>query len=188
MYYKATREQVSQKLQGIENLIMPLTIRIAPLSPNQIIEAVEASGLEFPVLIREIGVHGGKTTYLLKNADEVRQLYALALDGQKYYLTQFYDYQEDGVYKKYRLVVIDGQAYFRNLGVKDHWMVHRTASKAFMNQNPRYDKEEKYLIENFDKSLKLLIQSVITEIYKRIPLDYFGIDCNINKKSKICLF
>ena len=64
------------------------------------IEAIESSKLEFPVLIRETGVHRGKTTYLFKNADEVRQLYALALDGRDYYLTQYYDYKENGFISK----------------------------------------------------------------------------------------
>ena len=69
---QTSRELVSQNLQGIQNLIVPLTIRIAPLLPDQMIESIEVSGLEFPVIIRTSGVHGGVSTYLVKNVDEVR--------------------------------------------------------------------------------------------------------------------
>ena len=185
---QTTREMVSQKLQGIENLIMPLTIRIAPISPDQIIEAIEASGLEFPVIIRDCGVHGGETTFLLSNTDEVRQLYALALDGSDHYLTQYYEYKEDGVYKKYRLVVIDGQAFIRSLFIGNHWMLHRNRAQDFMENHPQYDQEEVNTLKNFDFSLRERIEPIMREIHQRIPLDYFGIDCNFNKQGQICLF
>ena len=185
---QTTRELVSQNLHGIENLIVPLTIRVAPLSPDQIIESIKASGLELPVLIREIGVHGGKTTYFLNNADEVRQLYALALDGRDYYLTQYYDYKEDGVYQKYRFVVINGEVFISHFVTYDHWMVHYFNCGKFMENNPQYEEQEKHLIENFESEYKDRIQPTITEIYKKIRLDFFGIDCSIDKQGQICLF
>ena len=131
---QTTRELVSQNLQGINNLTVPLTIRIAPLSPDQIIESIEASGLEFPVIIRETGAHNGLTAYLLKNADQVRQLYALALDGREYYLTQFYELNEDGIYKKYRIVVVDGEPFIGSLMIADDCLIDRHKALDFMNK------------------------------------------------------
>ena len=185
---KTTRELISQNLQGIPNLIVPLTIRIAPLSPDQIIESIEASGLEFPVIIRECGTHHGVSVNLLKNADHVRQLYALALDGRDYYLIQLYEYKEDGVYKKYRIVVVDGELFIRSLIIGNHWLVHRSKAQYFMENHPQFNQEEVNTLKNFEFSLKERIEPIIREIHQRIQLDYFGIDCSIDKQGQICLF
>ena len=125
---------------------------------------------------------------LLKNVDEVRQLYALALDGREYYLTQYYEFKEDGVYKKYRIVVVDGEPFIRSLLTGDQWLLHRNRAQDFMDHHPQYIEEETNLLKNFEFSLKERIRPIIQEIHQRNQLDYFGIDCNINKQSQICLF
>ena len=97
----------------------------------------------------------------------------MALDGRGYYLTQYFEYKENGVYQKYRLVVINGEVFIRHFRTTDHWMIHRNSCEKFMENNPQYEEKEAHILKNFEYDLKAQVQPVITEIHKRIPIRLF---------------
>ena len=119
--------------------------------------------------------------------DIYKKMYSFALDGREYYLTQYYDYKYEELYKKYRLIVIDGDVHVRHCIFSDHWMIH-SGSRVFMDKNPSYQKKEKEILDTFELTIKPKIKETIDEIYKIIKLDYFGIDCSIDNNGEICLF
>lgn len=187
-----TRDSISSHLQNINTLIVPKTIRLAPESPEMIVEAITTAQMELPVLIRECGRHGGERTALLKSHDDIQRLYAFALDGRDYYLTAFHDYCERdkkgrSIYKKCRLVVVDGKPYIRHLIISDNWMIH-SKNRTFMDLHPEYMEEESQWLSNFHNEVAPLIQPAVTAIHDRIKLDYFGIDCNIRPDGTILVF
>jgi len=195
-----TRDSVSQLLQGIDKLTVPQTIRITPRSPADILTAIDESELKFPLLIRESGRHGGDRTALLKSDEEVNNLFSFALDGRDFYLTAFHDFSEvtaatspttiednNKVYKKCRLAVIDGKPYLRHLIISDKWMIHSN-SRTYMDENPAYKTEELNYLNDFHDKVEPLIQPIINAIHERIKLEYFGIDCNIREDGSILLF
>ena len=92
------------------------------------------------------------------------------------------------LYQKYRFVIVDGKPFIRHFVTSDYWMVHFFIAEKFMEINPQYIEEENHILKNFEYDLKAQVQPVITEIHKRIRLDYFGIDCSIDKQGQICLF
>lgn len=57
-----------------------------------------------------------------------------------------------------------------------------------MNKTPAYNKKEQNVLESFERVLKPKIEGMIAQIYKVLPLDYFGIDCSINEAGKMCIF
>ena len=180
---KTTRDNIYQLLQGIDKLHVPKTVRIQPKSPSDIYDAIKKEGLEFPVIFRQAGDHGGKST--IRIDDDGEQFYPFALDGRDYYLTQFVDYvDEKGVYAKYRLTVVNGEVFLRHVIFGKEWMVHARS------QLP--EKESKILkgkvAKNFNQKIKPEIAPIITEIHKRLNMDYFGIDCNIDQNMNILVF
>ena len=42
--------------------------------------------------------------------------------------------------------------------------------------------------KRFNKDIKPLIQPIITEIHRRLGLDYFGIDCHIDNEMNLLVF
>ncbi len=94
---------IYQLLQGIIKLHIPKTVKIQPTSPSDIYSIIEKEDFKFPVIFRKAGDHGGVSTILIKNKDE--QFYPFPLSGQDYYLTQFVDYAEDGIYKSIGLLL-----------------------------------------------------------------------------------
>ncbi|HSR74091.1 MAG TPA: hypothetical protein VLL31_04540, partial [Sulfurovum sp.] len=113
---RTSRDNIYKLLQGIDHLHVPKTVKIQPKSPKDIYDTIKEEGFEFPVIFRQAGDHGGVST--VRVDDETEQFYVFPLDGRDYYLTQFVEYfDENGLYKKYRLMVVDGKVYLRHVKV-----------------------------------------------------------------------
>ena len=177
---RTTRDNISRLLQGIDKLHVPKTVKIQPKTPSEIHAMIKKEGFRYPVIFRQAGDHGGIST--IRVNDETEQFHAFALDGRDYYLTQFVEYAEDCLYKKYRLIVIDGEVHLRHVKISAGWMVHHKSQI----KNP--EKIQKIVAKRFTSEIKPKIQPVISEIYSRIQLDFFGIDCYIDDKMNILVF
>ena len=180
---KTTRDNVVQNLEDIVDLTVPLTLRVQPLTPQHIIDIVQKSPLQYPLLIRECGSHGGAQIYKVDNEDAIKTLYAIALDGRAYYMTQYVDYADTkGLFQKTRLVVVDGEVYVRHSIVSNKWMIHASSREV------AYHQREKAYLERFERDIKPTITPIIKNICEKIKLDYFGIDCAIDEEGNILLF
>jgi len=178
---KTTRDNIYQLLQGIDKLHVPKTVKIQPRSPSDIYDAIEKENFDFPVIFRQAGEHGGISTILLEDNSE--QFYAFPLDGRNYYLTQFVDYADkNGIYAKYRLVVVGGEVFIRHVIFGKHWMMH--AGSQISEDDPN-----KIPVANrFLKEIKPFIQPTITEMHNQLGLDYFGIDCHVDDEMNLLIF
>ncbi|MFT7824665.1 MAG: hypothetical protein ABXS92_07875 [Sulfurimonas sp.] len=180
---KTTRDNIYRVLQGIDKLHVPKTVKIQPRSPVDIYDTIKKENFEFPVIFRQAGDHGGIST--IRVDDETEAFSPFALDGRDYYLTQFVEYaNDDGIYGKYRLVVVDGEVYIRHAIFSKEWMVH-AGSQLDEKESQKYKKD---IAKRFTKEIKPKIQLTISEIYNRLKLDYFGIDCNIDRDMNLLIF
>jgi len=186
--FQTTRDKIYKNLQNIPNLIVPHTVKITPKSPDDIQSSILKSKMNFPILFRQAGDHGGVSTILLNSYEEINsKMYQFALDGREYYITKYYDYSENGIYRKFRLVVVDGELFVRHVIYSNNWMIH-SKSREFMEKNPQYNRKEKIILENFDKIIKPKIQNIINTIYNVLSLDYFGIDCGVDINGQMVIF
>jgi glutathione synthase/RimK-type ligase-like ATP-grasp enzyme len=183
------RDTIYKNLTHIENLTVPKTFRISPRSPSEIADFIEINKLKFPLIFRQAGDHGGKSTCLFKSVDEITSnTFSYALDGRVYYLTEFFDFaSQDGFYRKYRLAVVGDDFYLRHQIISDDWLIH-SSSRLFMNMNPQFIQEEKNCLENFESKLKPLFKKQVKEIISILKLDYFGIDCGLDKDGQVIVF
>lgn len=180
------RDKIYQLLQEIDKLKIPKTVKINPKSASDIYDTIKKEeNFKFPVIFRQAGDHGGIST--IKIDDDTEKFNQFALDGREYYLTQFIDFIEDGIYTKYRLVVIEGEVYIRHVIFSDSWLIHNTR-REYMEKHAEYQREEIKVLKSFDSQIKPIIQDVIHTIYKRLKLDYFGIDCTIDKNMNVLAF
>lgn len=178
-----TRDNIYRLLQKIDKLHVPKTVKIQPKSPQHIYDTIKEEGFEYPVIFRQAGDHGGIST--IRVEDETEQFYPFALDGRDYYLTQFVDYINDnGIYAKYRLIVVNGEVFIRHAIFSKEWMVH-AGSQLDEKESQKYKKD---VVDRFTKKIKPEIQPIISEIHKRLKLDYFGIDCNIDNNMNLLIF
>jgi len=185
---QTTRDNVSRLLQDIPALEMPVTVRTQPLSPEDIFKQIEESGLTLPVIVRQAGTHGGTSCILVTGREDIDKLHVYPFDGSDFYLTEFVDYvSDDGYYRKYRIVVIDGVPLYRHHLIDKKWMIH-ASSEDFMQENSFLLDEAIARRHAFDEQTLPIIRPAIDEITKRLQLEYYGIDCNIDEQGNILIF
>ncbi len=183
-----SRERVSEMLQGIPGVVMPQTIRCQPNSPADVFTQAEAADLKYPVIVRQAGAHGGKTSTLISGRDDLPKLDVYPFDGSEFYLTEFVDYKDrDGLYRKMRIVVVDGKPLFRHLLGDRRWMIH-AASLNYMDEHPELFRQEQETFNGFETELAPGIQPAIDAIAERMGLEYFGIDCHIDEAGEMLVF
>ncbi len=176
-----TRSEVSRRLHGLEGVIMPKTRHFTINSRNDVLDLLERN--PGPVLLRKAGEHNGRNTVLVNAIDEIDRTDCLPLDGSTYYLTDFVDFRsDDGLYRKWRLVVIGGEAYLRHMITGEHWMVHSESRLA------AYAHEETLALATFESELKPCIAGTCRRIAEALELDYFGIDCSIRADNALLIF
>jgi glutathione synthase/RimK-type ligase-like ATP-grasp enzyme len=181
------RDRVSELLQDIPGVIMPRTLRFRPRSPQAVLEFAVARGIEFPFIVRVAGDHAGKSMIRLDKADDLAVLHALPFDGRDFYLTQFVDYSdEDGLYHKHRIIVIDGKPLLRHALYSNEWIVHAN-SRAFMMERDTWEQD----VARFDRLSKEelpRLRPAIDEITSRLQLEYYGIDCCMRPDGQMVVF
>jgi hypothetical protein len=145
-------------------------------------------GAAFPILVRPVGSHCGK------NLDKVESPQALAGylaghegDGDDFFLASFTDFcGSDGLFRKYRVVLIDRAPYFCHMAPSEQWKIHYI--NVGMAEDAAKRAEEARAMETFDKDFARRHSAAFTELCERIGLDYFGIDCAELPDGRLLLF
>ena len=184
---RTTRDNVAEVLQGIPGLTVPKVIRCNPRTPEEVFEAAESSGISLPIFFRSTGQHNAQNMELIKNKSELHKLHAFPLDGRDFYLCEFHDFKdENGVYFTQRIVMVDGKPNLRHALYLDHWKVN-SDSKEFMANHPELGNASDLIAEMNNNRLPKA-KEAFREIARRLQLDYFGIDCSINKEGEFVVF
>ena len=185
---QTTRDNVYRMLHDIPGLTVPETIRFTPRSPEDVFTEIDRADLALPVIIRLAGKHGGESSILITGRNDIDKLHVYPFDGSDFYLTEFVDYvSDDGYYRKYRIVVVDGEPLYRHHLIDRQWMIH-ASSKQFMDENSFLMEESRARHEAFNRQTLPIIRSAIDEITRRLQLQYYGIDCNIDGQGNILIF
>ena len=178
-----TRDGVSRALQGIPGLIVPVTVRLKPTRPKDFLAAAEKAGLRYPVLVRLAGTQTGKTLTKIDNTKAWSKIFSLPWGGEEVYLSQFHDFSDnDGLYRKVRVVVIGDQFINRHQMASKGWMIH---ARSILDGT---EAEEIAFIQSFDTAVLPGLKSRLQSIAERLQLDYFGIDLSLRPDGTALLF
>jgi hypothetical protein len=185
------RDKLYRLLDGIEGLEIPSTLAVSRAKLLQVLLsdtelAKVAGGLDFPVIIRPRGSHAGMG---LAKIDDVFALgkYLIKQKGEEFFLARFVDYSsEDGLFRKYRVVVADGKPYACHMAIADQWNIWYL--NAGMSESESKRLEEATFMHTFDFGFGLRHRSVLKELSDRVGLDYFIIDCAETKTGDLLIF
>ena len=180
---RTTRDQVSRLLAGIPGLIVPKTIRVPASSPEDVLAAARDAELSLPILVRVSGAHGGMEMVRVDSpldSDHIRQL----KNGKRpLYVTEFHDFiSPDGLYRKSRIAVVGEKIFLRHHVVGRGWLLH-SARRALDTEA-----EEIATFAGFDAGWGSRLGPLFGEIARRLDLDFFGVDCNIDASGRVTLF
>lgn len=178
------RVSVADALRSISGIRIPPVCRVVPQRPSDIFDAMDLNGLEFPILVRNVASHGGNLVRL-DSADDADVLFRLEWGGRAVYITQFEDFQSaDGLFRKYRLMVIGDQTILRHVIIGDQYLLR-------MEMRLRSDAaqmEEAESLKNFSSELGPNIAKRVETIRQRLRLDMFGIDFAMKPNGDMLVF
>src|ERR1700761_887871 len=185
------RDKLHRLLSGIEGLEIPateavtrahLTSLLAPASsPDEIGE-----DLRFPIIVRPRGSHAGVG---LGKVDDRAALgrYLAERSETEFFVSRFVDYSnDDGLFRKYRIVFVDGHAYACHMAIADRWDIW------YLNAGMAYDEdkrlEEASFMRNFDVGFGFRHRRALAALAERVGLDYFTVDCAENHSGELLIF
>jgi len=185
------RDKLHGLLGGIEGLDIPATTlvtraQLSALAEPDIPVADIAADLQFPLIVRPRGSHAGVGLARIDDRAMIGQYLTLRPELE-FFVSRFVDYAgADGLFRKYRLAVVDGRPYACHMAVADRWDIwYLNAGMAF-SASKRL--EEQNFMETFDHAFKVRHQRALQAMIDRIGLDYFTIDCAENRSGELLIF
>lgn len=180
------RDQVARRLDGLPGLVVPRTMRVRGDRAHIAVDAVARSGLAYPLIVRQAGMHTGRTMALVTDPADLEE--AVRGPGERI-ITEFVDFRSaDGLYRKYRIFCIGGTIIFRHLLVSDDWNVHARDRMRFMAERPALLAEEQELFDRADAPFSASAMGVLAAVAERMELDYFGMDFGQLPDGRLVLF
>ena len=191
LVWNLDRDKLHQLLRGIEGLDIPATFnltrdQLSDLARSKLSFSEISAGTEFPVIIRPRGSHAGAGLAKLDDRNAIDR-YLEERPEQDFFASRFVDYaSEDRLFRKYRVVFVDGRPYACHMAVADRWDIWYL--NAGMSESAAKRLEEETFMRTFDAGFARRHRAALTEMANRIGLDYFTIDCAENKRRELLVF
>jgi hypothetical protein len=185
------RDKLHRLLRGIEGLDIPATIcvtsaQLSDVAQSSLRLADVAAELKFPIIVRPRGSHAGVGLAKLDDSTAIAQ-YLGERPEQEFFVSRFVDYaNEDGLFRKYRVVFIDGKPYACHMAIAGRWDIWYL--NAGMSDNAAKRLEEETFMRTFDIGFARRHGTALAGMADRIGLDYFTIDCAENRDGDLLIF
>ena len=185
------RDKLHRLISGIEGLDIPATVcvtraQLSDVARSNLCFADIAAELRFPIIVRPRGSHAGVGLAKLDDCAAIDRYLAERAE-QEFFVSRFVDYaDDDGLFRKYRVVVVDGRPYACHMAIADRWDIWYL--NAGMADNAAKRREEENFMRNFDSEFAARHQGALAAMIDRVGLDYFTIDCAENKHGELLIF
>ena len=185
------RDKLHRVLGGIDGLEIPATVGVARAQLLDVSHSTSALSdiaidFVFPVIVRPRGSHAGAG--LAKIDDRAAML--RYLDGRQedeFFVSRFVDYcGDDRLFRKYRIVFIDGRPYACHLAIADRWDIWYLNAGMSLSAAKRI--EEETFMRTFDADFAHRHRAALSAIAGRIGLDYFTMDCAETNNGSLLIF
>lgn len=185
------RDKLHDLLMGIQGLAIPATAaasreRLTDLARSAAAPCDIAVDLAFPVIVRPRGSHAGAGLAKIDDPAAMRR-YLGARQEQEFFISRFVDYAgSDGLFRKYRIVVVDGRPYACHLAIADRWDIWYLNAGMSLSVSKRI--EEETFMRTFDIGFAQRHRKALAGMIDRIGLDYFTVDCAETSDGSLLIF
>ena len=112
--------------------------------------------------------------------------YLSKVQDEEFFISPFIDYSgKDGLFRKFRVVLVDGKPYASHMGISSNWMIHYVNAGMYEDAAKRV--EEAAFMQHFDE-FALRHRAALDAIYQRTKLDYLCIDCAETRDGHLLIF
>jgi glutathione synthase/RimK-type ligase-like ATP-grasp enzyme len=173
------RDKLHGLLTGIEGLEIPATVVVTRAQ-------FAADDLAFPIILRPRGSHAGRGLAKIDDPSALEN-YLSERQEQEFFVSRFVDYSgDDGLFRKLRIVIVDGKPYACHLAVADRWDIWYL--NAGMTQSASKRLEEETFMRTFDIGFARRHEAALAGMIDRVGLDYFMVDCAETKDGSLLIF
>lgn len=183
-----SRDRACELLQSIPGVMMPVTVRADRQILEQIVNQPEDGDnpIDYPIIVRPVDSHAGHGLDKITDAEALNAYLQTHADSA-FYVSRFIDYRgHDGLFRKYRIVLIAGRPFICHLGISEHWMIHYL--NAGMTESAEKRAEEAHVMADFDSGFAIKHADAFRGIHERVGLDYLGIDCGETPGGELLIF
>jgi hypothetical protein len=188
---RLSREEMYFVLRTAPGLLLPPTVRIDRATFERLGRGLLPIGqflgdATFPLIARTIGSHAGRG---LVKLDAARAMGAYLADheGAEFLISVYVDYRSpDGLFRKYRIIWIDGRAYPCHMAIADEWNVWYY--NAHMAASAAKRAEEAHFMSTFDDGFARRHAAALGAMAERFGLEYVGVDCAELPDGKLLVF
>jgi hypothetical protein len=188
---RLSRDGACALLQSAPGIVMPHTARIDRTTLECVarsevtVRALVPDG-DFPIIVRPVDSQKGHGLVKLDSPDAIPG-YLKTRPESAFYAARYVDYRgEDGQFRKYRIVFIDGRPYVCHMAVSGNWMVHYLS--AGMRESAEKRAEEAQFLATFDDNFARRHRQALLAIATRLELEYVGIDCGETPEGELLIF
>ncbi len=189
--HNLNRDELYSLLKAVTGLYIPMTARLARTRLADIgrgrlhLQRVLTDGV-YPLIVRPIDSHAGRGLARLESAADIEG-YLAGHPEDFFFISRYIDYSSaDGAFRKYRIVFIDGKPYACHMAISEQWKIWYL--NANMAASPAKRAEEERFMTAFDQDFAVRHGAALSEIAKRINLEYFAIDCAETKNEELLIF
>lgn len=188
---RLTRDGACALLGHIDGVMMPHTVRLDRSALGRLSRGEEDVSrylprVAFPLIVRPIDSHKGEGQEKIEGASDLTR-YLETVAGEAFFVAPFVDYRsDDGLCRKYRIVLIGGSPYVCHVAIADHWKLHYMS--AGMCESVEKRAMEARFMERFDEDFARRHAAALQAIYERVGLEYVGIDCGETPDGQLLIF
>ncbi|CAN5402457.1 hypothetical protein BH11PSE11_BH11PSE11_14790 [soil metagenome] len=188
---KLSRDAACAMLANLPGVVMPVTVRVSREALEKISRAESSipdflSDGDFPIIVRPIDSHAGRGLAKLDGPAGIAE-YLSSAPETEFYISRFVDYRgPDGMFRKCRVVLMEGRPYVCHMAISARWMVHYL--NADMLNSPENRAEEARFMAEFDSGFGARHAAAFAAIERASGLDYLGIDCGETSDGKLLIF
>lgn len=176
---KMSRDAACQLLANAVGILMPETVRY-------LAENIHPEQFDYPLIIRPVDSHAGHDLEKIESSTALNN-YIERQSYNEFFVAKFVDYRNtDGLFRKYRVMLISGQPFLAHLAISDHWMIHYL--NAGMAEDAIKRAEEAQVMHDFNDTFAKKHATAFKTIYERTGLDYIGIDCSETPNGELLIF
>lgn len=183
-----SRANNAARLGGIDGVIAPVSrdFSRAQLTSPDARDRLAQSGLQFPLLVRTPGFHTG--VHFCRIDDPAELSAAIEeLPGERLTAIAFLDARgQDGLVRKYRVMIVDGALYPLHLAIATDWKVHYFTAE--MAEHPQRRAEEAAFLNDMPGVLGSRAIEALRAIASTLELEYAGVDFGLAGDGSLLLF
>ena len=186
MIRRTTRNATADLLAGIPGSRIPKVLRQNAGDEFSIATLQAAIPVTSAILARPAGTHGGDDFEKIEDPAELATFLAQHPDTD-HYLIEYIDYRSaDGYFRKYRFIFVNAEVLPYHLAIGNDWKVHHTNTD--MVHHLWMQQEEQAFLSDPTTVFSAGHYQVLQAIQSRVGLEYFGIDCGLDRSGNLVVF